>query len=147
MRGGRRGGGRTAGCGGRAPLCRRVPIVGAGRVCRAGVPATPAFIVAFLPARPLLSPLRTPRTPQVGRLIEDPLRALRAVRFAVTLGLKLAPDTAALLVQHAHRCSVDQGATQPHPHPPPPNPTPMWWERLMQRVGWVPARASPPSIR
>ncbi|KAI8474864.1 MAG: hypothetical protein J3K34DRAFT_517939 [Monoraphidium minutum] len=46
---------------------------------------------------------------QVGRIIEDPLRIMRAVRFAVRLDLKLAPDTAQLLAANAYRCSVDYG--------------------------------------
>ena len=44
-----------------------------------------------------------------ARLVEDPLRALRAVRLAVGLGLRIAPDTAQLLARHAHRCSVGEG--------------------------------------
>ncbi|GBF92126.1 hypothetical protein Rsub_04473 [Raphidocelis subcapitata] len=44
-----------------------------------------------------------------ARLLEDPLRVMRAVRFAVGLGFKLDPETAGLLTQHAYRCSVEEG--------------------------------------
>lgn len=43
------------------------------------------------------------------RLAEDPLRVLRGVRFATTLGLKLAPGTALALRQHADMCSMNAG--------------------------------------
>ncbi|KAF8058132.1 pcnB [Scenedesmus sp. PABB004] len=44
-----------------------------------------------------------------GRLREDPLRALRAVRIVTVCGLRLAPETAAALREHAHLCSVAHG--------------------------------------
>ncbi|WIA33574.1 hypothetical protein OEZ86_006698 [Tetradesmus obliquus] len=42
-------------------------------------------------------------------LAEDPLRLLRCVRLVATLGLRLAPATAAAVKAHAHLCSVQQG--------------------------------------
>eukprot|EP00775_Hariotina_reticulata_P005351 gene5351-5587_t len=45
----------------------------------------------------------------VARLREDPLRLLRAVRFATVLELRLNPDTARTLKEHAQLCSVQQG--------------------------------------
>jgi tRNA nucleotidyltransferase/poly(A) polymerase len=42
-------------------------------------------------------------------LRQDPLRVLRAVRFATVLQLRLTPDTARALKEHAQLCSVQQG--------------------------------------
>lgn len=46
-----------------------------------------------------------------ARLAEDPLRALRCVRFAVVMGLKMMPETAQAVREAAHMCSVQQGVT------------------------------------
>lgn len=50
----------------------------------------------------------------VARLVEDPIRVLRGVRFAALLGLKLSPDSAQAMVKMAYRCSVAQGKYTAH---------------------------------
>lgn len=44
-----------------------------------------------------------------ARLREDPLRALRCVRFVTVLGLKMTSETAHAVREAAHLCSVQQG--------------------------------------
>lgn len=52
--------------------------------------------------------LRTPLDPRVT-FAEDPLRMLRACRFAAKLGFEVADDTAAALGECAHLCNPEHG--------------------------------------
>lgn len=60
---------------------------------------------------PLLCCVHTSAQDDVRRLTEDPLRVLRGVRFAIVLGLKLAPGTAHAMRQYAHMCSLNTGTS------------------------------------
>ena len=52
--------------------------------------------------------LRTPQEPE-ATFADDPLRMLRACRFAAKLGFAIAPETYAAIVAHADRCNAAHG--------------------------------------